>query len=328
MKNKTIDILYSLKTGLASNRISLSNNDWNDIFCCIDIELNIRKHLYPRDQFERIKEQIYSHLYYAKEQGDAFSFSQAVDKIANIFEILPETEYTSAEYESNNFAKAYYRHRAKNTTIVLGDSHTNFFSGNELLKFIPIGNGINTCENIGQDEYTILHIGPGLAYTCCNENSKTNTYNKVKFLCDEFIDEGASVIVSLGEIDIRVHILKQSELQENSIKEIILSVIDNYVKLLRMLKRKGYKVTCFAPIASQKDDNPPDPNFPAYGSEKIRNDITRIFNDELQNRCAENGITYISIFNKMLDEDGLTKKEYISTDGCHLSQKAWELFDK
>ena len=78
----------------------------------------------------------------------------------------------------------------------------------------------------------------------------------------------------------------------------------------------------WGPIPSQKDGSPINPDFPYFGTEKERNIATEYFNVRLHHLCLKNGFQFFSIFKYLIDENYMTKKEFIA-DGCHLSQRAW-----
>ena len=132
-------------------------------------------------------------------------------------------------------------------------------------------------------------------------------------------------MVSLGEIDIRVHVLKQSKDQNRPVNDIINDIIAHYLSFLIDLQAKGYKVYCWAPIASQSDLSPIDPAFPRYGTETDRNKATLYFTDRLNELCIPHGIKVLSIARLMMNDDLKTRTEYLSLDHFHLSQSAMPL---
>lgn len=295
---------------------------WEEVSDCVKSELNIRRHLYPEGQFRDISGKVEGFFAMLYDDMNSDNVVYVMERLAQMFELLPETDYTCAKYEEANFMKAYWYHQRHGTVAVLGDSHVNFFSGAELLSFIPMGHDVNTCPIMEEQRFTPLHLGPCLAYNVDNPDASYNSMKKTEWLCENFIVPGSRIVCSFGEIDIRVHVLKQAELRRTSVESVIDDILEHYYTLLDRLKDRGYEVWCWGPIATQQDSNEQDELFPHYGSEAERNKASKYFNDTLEKWCAGNGVGFMSIFEKMIDENFLTKTEYLSADGCHLGQRA------
>lgn len=225
----------------------------------------------------------------------------------------------------SNFHAACLEHYKNDTIIVLGDSHVNFFSGNEHLTFLPIGNDINTCPMKNAYAFTPLHIGPCLAYHSNHYGTTVQFREKTDYLLQHFIKPHATLLCCLGEIDIRVHVFKQAALLNRPFTEIIDDILNEYRLFLQALVSNGYRVNCWGPIASQSENCPLDEHFPRNGSEQDRNRATAYFNKQLSRLCNDMGIGFLSIFNDMITTDYRTKEEYLSEDRCHLGQAALPL---
>lgn len=213
---------------------------------------------------------------------------------------------------------------------VIGDSHVNFFSGNDqmtLRKLVDFpGGGINHCQD--RKKYCTLHVGPALAVHLDTYGSTCMAREKIDFLCKMFLHDSTPVIFSFGEIDLRVHILKYAKARECGFQKIVDEVLEHYLDFLRNMKRKGYRPIVWGPIASQPDDLCRyDKNFPRYGRMLERNNATKYFTRRLENLCREEHIGFLSIFNELIDANGCTKTNYYE-DGCHLNQLAMPLFEK
>lgn len=212
----------------------------------------------------------------------------------------------------------------KDLIYLIGDSHTNFFSGHENIDWKKIDNISENISNV-QDLHPLFktfHLGPCLAYNTNRLNTTSRVLEKTQYLIDNnFFPQKANLMVALGEIDCRVHVKKQAELQNKSVEQIIDDILQNFSQYLQMLKDKEFNVICWGPIASQKECAI-DPAFPRYGTETERNKITEIYNHKLERLCQNLGIKYCSIFNDMIDDKYETKAEFLSRDGVHLSQSA------
>jgi len=234
---------------------------------------------------------------------------------------------------NNEYLKCFYEYT--NTPIkkinakiyVIGDSHTNFFGGTEYINFLPLENHINTSCNL-VDFFKTFHLGPALAYNS-NTNSSTNTLAKTLYLIEKnYLPPKSTLLLCFGEIDIRVHVLKQAEKQNKTVEQVIEDILDNYLKYLKILQNKGYHIICWGAIASQKDEWETNPDYPKYGSEIERNQATSQFNKKLKEICLANKLRFLSIFDDLVTADGETIEDFLAKDKCHLSQKAIPLVVK
>ena len=236
-----------------------------------------------------------------------------VSALRRLHKIIPDKVY----YAIKNTI-VFLDHKIRKSILVIGDSHTGFF----------IFNGDRTWRNPDkvQEElhFSVLPQGPALAYNLSNYGTSTKAREKVESLCKSLYVSKRRQEVFLccfGEIDCRVHVLKQAEkIPGNGYKKVVDNIITNYLSFLKWLMDYG-NVWCWGPVASQSEKTPIDPSFPRYGSEYDRNRVTAYFNEQLKKVCEENGIGFISVFPKLIDNEGLTKEEYY-LDGVHLNQKA------
>lgn len=213
--------------------------------------------------------------------------------------------------------------KQKNSIKVVGDSHCNFFSGNEQISFRDIGYGISNCSD-KIDEFSTFRVGPALAYSLNKFGTKTKAREKIGYLVQrKILNKKAVVIFTFGEIDIRVHVLSQAKKQNTTYKIVVDKILDNYLEFLLYMKKCVHKIYVWGPIPTQKDGSLINPDYPYFGKEIDRNKATEYFNQKLKKICQDNDIGFLSIFDKLIDENYVTRSEYIA-DGCHLSQKAWK----
>ncbi len=218
----------------------------------------------------------------------------------------------------------------KKVIYIIGDSHSVFFSGQDFLSYKKLEFGITTgCRSI--PIFKNYHLGAVLAYNALKENSQTNTFNKTRYLLNrKYIKKDDIVVLSFGEIDIRVHLLKRAKRNDNgylnhiSLENEIDKILENYIKYIEFLKSYGIKIVVWGVIATQNESVPKDVLLPSLGSETERNYATMIFNQKLEKLSKENNFIFCSIFNKLTDENLNTKTEYY-IDGYHLGTKALPL---
>lgn len=325
---RTVQIILQLIDAIRKNSDAISSIPWEDMVSCISIELAEHSHIYSQSHMQTI-EKVFNELLTELSQSaavmDSGSLVSCLQQISRLLQVMPELSYVDKLSLQANFDHACLRHYKEDTIIVLGDSHVNFFSGNEMLSFLPMGHEIDTCVETADCPFTALHTGPNLAYT---SNKKDTTYHfqeKVAYLCQSFIKPGAQIICSLGEIDLRVHVFQQTALQNKPYTQIVDDILVQYSQFLTQLKVQGYVVYCWGPIASQSDSCPLDPQFPRTGSETDRNKATAYFTEKLRLLCEQMGIGFLSIFEQMITPDYHTIEDYLSPDHCHLGQSALPL---
>ena len=325
---RTIQILLQLVNSIAANPSILPLLPWEDIRLCLFTELAYRDRLYTEEQI-RQRNAVFTELLDEMRQYGAAVDAEAVisrfQQIILVLQALPDAEYTDRMLEQANFDHACLRHHREDTIVVLGDSHVNFFSGNEELTFLPIGQNINVCPNSTPYPFTPLHLGPCLAYSCNRRDTTFRCLEKVEYLFENFIRPHARILCCFGEIDIRVHVFKQAALQQKTYQNIVDDILEQYFAFLLRLREPGYRVACWGPIASQSENCPLDPSFPRNGTEVERNMATAYFNLELARFCERNNMPFLSVFPELVTPDLLTLDKYYSPDHCHLGQAALPL---
>ena len=137
----------------------------------------------------------------------------------------------------------------------------------------------------------------------------------------EILPESAYLMTCFGEIDCRALILKKGK--ENARKRLG-KALSSYARFLDFLIEKKRRLIVYGPVPTQKDTHPIDVDYPRYGIETERNQLTREFNDELQKICATRRLPFFTLFYDLVDESGRTR-EGVTKDGCHLSASVYPL---
>jgi hypothetical protein len=218
------------------------------------------------------------------------------------------------------------KHSKNNAVVVIGSSQSLFFTGNEELYYIPLDPFIKDAYfgNDKLENFCVWHLIAATAYGLRKKGSQSAAREKVeKLLNSKMLNKNARILCCFGTVDLRVHVLKQAELQKTSVENVVDQTINNYIEFLLFLKKQGLGVFVWAPIPSQIDDPEINSKLPCYGSEIDRNRATEIFNKKLEACCRNSGIGFISIFRHLINDDYTTKREFMISDGVHLSQKAW-----
>ena len=323
---KNRELMKKLRDILQKNPGFIENLPVDDLISCVYVELYGLRQLYDKEHFDRLEKelgQISNELEGAKAKKDAEQALHIIDTLISYEDMLPDNDLATSFIEKANYDDAFLRHIRDNTLVVIGDSHVNFFSGNENLSFIPIGNEVNTCTRKSDDPITTLHFGPCLAYKSNQYGSSNRFREKLDWALKNFILPDAKILCVLGEVDLRAHVFKQTARQGKDYKAIIDEILDNYMEFLLWLRDLGHEVLCWGPIASQNDTCPVTEEYPRIGTTAERNKATEYFNEELCRRCGENGIGFISLFSDMITEDMQTDEKYLSPDKVHLGQFAY-----
>ena len=325
MKDDLITALYSR---LKNNIDALSQIDWLDVEVYCTFCVAGRDEIYTPEEYEELNNNMHYLCKEIKVKVDSNDYRNAIlmlAELSGIIRAMPETEHYREVIYQAEFDKMMSEHYRKETFVVLGDSHVNFFSGNELLAYTSIGYDMHWCKTINNIPVTALHVGPGLAYNSCKYGTTSRFLEKTEFLLDNYIKKGTKILVTLGEVDCRAHVIRQSIKQGRDYHEIIEDITGNYIRYLKMVKERGYMVGCWGPVASQSESvpiHPDDKRYPRYGTEIERNKATEYFNERMEQLCNEEGIKFITLFPMLIDENYKTCNDLYSEDGVHLGQKA------
>ncbi len=193
---------------------------------------------------------------------------------------------------------------------VIGDSHVMVFSGKEHIPdevddrgFLPL--------------FRTYRLGPYTAYQAAKLR------NPIESIIKEKVGPDDAVMLCFGEIDCRAHLVKQSEIQGRSLEDVVAECVGRYAQLFDIKEKCGIKLLVWNVPASSREDVE-NGEYSTYGTCAQRNEAARLFNRILDEECRKRGIVFVSIFDELIDEDGLTRAEYYA-DAIHLSQRAMPL---
>ena len=190
---------------------------------------------------------------------------------------------------------------------VVGDSHVMVFSGKEHIPdevddrgFLPF--------------FRTYRLGPYTAYNAVKLRSP------IESIIRDNVGPDDSVMLCFGEIDCRAHLIKQSEIQGRSLEDVVAECVGRYAQLFDLKEKYGLGLLVWNVPASSREDIEHG-EYSTYGTCAQRNEATRLFNKILGEECKNRGVVLVSIFDELVDEDGLTRAEYYA-DSIHLSQRA------
>lgn len=189
---------------------------------------------------------------------------------------------------------------------VLGDSHVGIFGGLYQPYFPEFPAWI---EAPGR---RVAHLGPALAYHLADYGN----WAHVAFCAAlQQVPKGETVLMVFGEIDCRAHISKHPERVHGTALA--------YMRAVREVRSAGWRPAVWGVIPSARDGVHTQRDFPCFGTCRERNALTRRFNTDVGNLCAESAIPFASVFDAMVGADGLTDERYFGPDRMHLGEGAW-----
>jgi hypothetical protein len=200
----------------------------------------------------------------------------------------------------------------KNKIYCIGDSHVSVFVGEDRL--VPI---VPEQKKSFVNHFEIFRLGPVTAYNFCEETSSTNAKQLFEKIINT-IPANSWIVVSAGEIDCRVHLIKQAIKQNKSFEEICGVLTDKFIDYLATIKNMGYNVCLLMPPPTKfKEEDTAE--YPSFGSETERNEITKCLIQAYIAKCEQYEIPTIGVLNDTVTEDNKTIKKYL-WDGIHYSR--------
>lgn len=198
----------------------------------------------------------------------------------------------------------------------IGDSHASVFSGKDEMQPIWPERSDDRLPY-----FRSYRIGPATAYNLFN---KIPVINEV--LATQVDKENDTVVFCFGEVDIRAHLIKQQQLQNKPMSELVEECVKRYSQALLYFYEQGYKIAVWTPIASWGDEKPY--KGPSFGTNKERNVATILFLAFLITYLSKYNIPILSIFSEMIKVDFNTETFFLDDwEDCHihLSQNARSL---
>ncbi len=322
------DLLIKIWKNLDKDPLFVKELPVEAIINCVCYELHEIKQLYAPDHYSNIQDKIINYagpLQEAVYAGDSKKASSVIKDILDLHDMMPDIDIALPFLETANYDRILNRHIMEGTVIAMGDSHSCFFSGQTNLSLIPVKNDISTCSQVNDYLFTILHLGPCLAFNSDRYGSQNRVREKIEWLDENFLLQNDTIIISLGEIDVRTQVYKHVKAGDGTYKDIVDDILSHYLNTLLWLKNKGYRVICYGPIGSLKDDAPLDDYRPREGLEVERNLAGRYYNEKLEHICNEHGLEFFTLFYDMVNEDNYTNKQFLSDDEFHLGQYGYQI---
>ena len=185
----------------------------------------------------------------------------------------------------------------------IGNSHLNTFSftsGFANFRF-------SSCKNIA-----FFHLGPVIAY-----NFYEKHFPKVREkILPKVNKEDDYLLFVVGEVDCRLHIPKQADIQRRCDEEIVEECVSRFSRIYDILQ--GYKILVFGTHPTTTEAHSmEDMSRPIYDSMQRRNSICVLWNNYMEKTAQKRGFPFFSIYSDLVDSQNSTKMEYFM-DYCHL----------
>jgi len=190
-----------------------------------------------------------------------------------------------------------------NRTVVIGDSHSQLFSNIESL-----GRGVwdDPCCDI----FDVRWIGPVTYFRLCRDKNDFIDFNRDiiynsanNSTVSTRIEKGGSILLSLGEIDIRCNIHKHGDYRVTIDK--MSDEIDSYVN--QYIDDFDLHLCSILPPINKNNCISENKEFPFIGTDEERRDSTIYFNEKLLGISKKYRIGYFDVYS-------LYKNEYNMLD--------------
>lgn len=193
---------------------------------------------------------------------------------------------------------------------VIGNSHAHYFAEST---------DITAPECHKQNTYFKSYsIGAVIAYNFYEHHLAT-VKNLIGYKIKPTVDDYVMLVV--GEVDCRWHLPKRASDTGQDVEAVVNECVDRYFRAIKELNNTYAKMIVFGAHPSTTGAHNDDFNNPVYGDCLFRNKITLQYNKRLEEKCLEENIPFVNIFDYLVNENGLTKMEYFR-DYCHLNFKS------
>lgn len=170
---------------------------------------------------------------------------------------------------------------------VIGDSHSQIFNTQETEPYYEVFN----------KTFKSKWLEAATAYNVSKHIPELTTW----FSDNQFNKEKDSLLFILGEIDARVHLGPQSHKQGITYEESCKLCTNRYHDFLNHFKNEGYKIIVMGATPSGPHNDRNGDGSLSYKTPIERNEITKIFNNQVKEICNEEGFIYRDINDKVIN---------------------------
>jgi len=152
--------------------------------------------------------------------------------------------------------------------------------------------------------FKLYHLGPTIAY-----NFYEHHYPAVVSLLDNINIHTDYVTLIVGEVDCRLHLPKQADIQHVKDKIVVDDCVNRLFKCYSHLQELGVKCLVYSAHPTTAYIHPDIQKY-IYGSMERRNEICVLWNKRCNQLCLEKNIPFISFYDKLITDKNETNMEY------------------
>lgn len=202
-------------------------------------------------------------------------------------------------------------------------SYINIVSRFRILTNKPIYHVIGDSHSTSflDPAFIIHHIGPATAYKLSFEKSTTRSKEKVLGILNKnYKRRKLNVIFVFGELDVRLQINKIAKEKNISVSKVIDSTVNSYINFLKLIKNKYPLINIYVLNVLPQGEEENIYNVPHYASREARSSFVLEMNKKIKELTKKENFKFIDIYDKLIDEEGKRKKEYVFDD-VHFNRK-------
>lgn len=178
----------------------------------------------------------------------------------------------------------------------IGDSHSCYTFISTYKK-----KSLNPHAHVYDVEYKNKNMSTNLIISCNWLGPITmHRIGRDGFDFDKYITDNSDLlIIFFGEIDIRMHILKQAQSGRTE-EEVLNTLVENYIKrILENKKTNNFVISAVTPAAYAKFTGNNN------GSDEKRSAWTKIVNSKLQKLCIQHKLSFFNPYIQYEDDNGM-----------------------
>ena len=165
--------------------------------------------------------------------------------------------------------------------------------------------------HIDSPNTTVIECGAGTMFSIGNPKSRTKHFQKINSTIETINPRNSILIFEFGEIDIRNSIFKVSKKTSKSIYEVASVSVQKYIDFVKIIRDRGFNVVIIGPHCGGGDNV-------SRVSPVERNDLCAYVNDSLNFQSDKNGFFFVTMFDKVVDQDTLKEIPSMFCDHHHL----------
>jgi hypothetical protein len=167
---------------------------------------------------------------------------------------------------------------------VVGDSHAKF-NFRDAGEFIVHYLGPVTMHRVGRDGRSLVRA------------------------VDLHVHDGDTVVWCLGEIDVRCHIVRQAERQNETVRGIVGRLAESFLHSVQDIQRDASGLQTIVLAVIPPTDQVTNEEFPTVGSLPERIKVRNLLNEALRRGCLSLGFRFLDPFPRFADSTGALKAD-------------------